>query len=288
MGDKHCMINYYLLLTKPGIIFGNLITVTAGFFLASRGTLHFDLLLATLLGLAFIIASGCVFNNYIDRSIDKKMERTKNRPLINGLISGSNAIIFGSVLGIIGALILFFYTNLLTLFISAIGFFVYVLLYSFWKTSTVYATAIGSIAGAIPPVAGYCAVSNQFDLGAFILFLVLIFWQMPHFFSIAIYHFKDYVSAGIPLLPVKKGMWVTKIHMVLYILGFIFAAAMLTFFNYTGNAYLLMTAIVGLLWLGLCLKGFTIENDQLWGKQMFRLSLVMINVLCLMIFFDAA
>lgn len=282
------MVNYYLLLTKPGIIFGNLITVTAGFFLASRGEMHFELLLATLLGLALIIASGCVFNNYIDRQIDKKMERTKNRPLIKGLISGRNALFFGTALGILGGLILFFYTNLLTLFISSIGFFVYVLLYSFWKSRTIYATAIGSIAGAIPPVAGYCAVSNQFDIGAFILFLVLVLWQMPHFFSIAIYHFKDYSSARIPLLPVIKGMWVTKIHMVLYILCFICAAALLTFFNYTGNAYLIMTTIIGCLWLGLCFKGFASENDQLWGKQMFRLSLVTINVLCLMIFFDAA
>ena len=280
------MINYYLLLTKPGIIFGNLITVTAGFFLASRGEIRFELLLATLLGLAFIIASGCVFNNYIDRQIDKKMERTKNRPLTKGLISGPSALFFGTFLGVMGALILFFYTNLLTLFISSVGFFVYVFLYSFWKTRTVYATAIGSIAGAIPPVAGYCAVSNQFDIGAFILFLVLILWQMPHFFSIAVYRFKDYATAGIPLLPVKKGMWITKIHMTLYILCFIFAAAMLTVFNYTGNAYLIMTTVIGCLWLGLSLKGFTIENDQLWGKQMFRLSLVMINVLCLMIFFD--
>ena len=100
------MINYYLL-TKPGIILGNLITVAAGFLLASKGMIDFWLFFATLMGLALIMASACVFNNYIDRQIDKKMKRTKNRALVTGLISGRNAIVFAIFLGIIGNLILF-------------------------------------------------------------------------------------------------------------------------------------------------------------------------------------
>jgi protoheme IX farnesyltransferase len=281
------MINYYLL-TKPGIILGNLVTVAAGFLLASEGRLHFWLFFATLIGLAFIMASACVFNNYIDRQIDKKMERTKNRPLVTGLISGPNAIIFAIFLGFIGNLILFLYTNLLTVAVAAIGFFVYVVLYSLWKCRTIYGTAIGSIAGAVPPVVGYCAVSNHFDVGALILFAMMVLWQMPHFFSIAMYHFEDYVSAGIPVLPVKKGMMRTKIHMVLYITGFLLVATMLTFFNYTGYIYLIVTLSMGATWLGLCLQGFKSENDQVWGKHMFRLSLLLIIAICMVIPFDIA
>lgn len=281
------MINYYLL-TKPGIVLGNLVTVAAGFLLASKGVMDFKLFAATMLGLAFIMASACVFNNYIDRQIDQKMERTKNRALASGLIAGSHAILFAVVLGIIGNLILFLFTNFITVMVAAAGFFVYVLLYSLWKCRTIYGTAIGSIAGAVPPVVGYCAVSNHFDAGALILFMMLVLWQMPHFFSIALYHFDDYAAAGIPVLPVEKGIQRTKIHMVLYILTFIAAAMMLTVFNYTGYAYLIATALMGLLWLGLCIKGFKSEDDQLWGKNMFRLSLMMIGTICLMIPLDIA
>jgi len=279
------MINYYLM-TKPGIILGNLITVAAGFLLASKGKIDVWLFVATLLGLAFIIASACVFNNYIDRQNDKKMKRTKNRALVTGLISGSNALVFATFLGVIGNLILFVYTNLLALIVADVGFFVYVVLYSLWKCRTIYGTALGSIAGAVPPVVGYCAVSNHFDLGALILFAMLVLWQMPHFFSIAINHFDDYVAAAIPVLPVEKGMLRTKIHMVLYIVGFILAAVMLTFFNYTGYLYLIVATSMGLIWLGACIQGFKSDNDQLWGRQMFRLSLVLIALVCFIIPFD--
>lgn len=279
------MINYYLL-TKPGIILGNLITVAAGFLLASKGVIDFGLFFATLLGLALIMASACVFNNYIDRKIDKKMERTKNRVLVQGLISGRNAIYFAIFLGIVGNAILLFYTNLLTVFVAGVGFFVYVVLYSLWKCRTIYGTAIGSIAGAVPPVVGYCAVSNHFDAGALILFTMMVLWQMPHFFAIAMYHLDDYSAAKIPVLPVIKGMMRTKIHMMLYIIGFIFSAVMLTVFNYTGYLYLAVALCFGLTWLVLCARGFKSDNDQIWGGQMFRLSLVLIAAICFAIPFD--
>jgi protoheme IX farnesyltransferase len=268
------MINYYLL-TKPGIILGNLFTVTAGFLLASKGKLDYGLFFATLLGLGCIIASSAVFNNYINRVEDKKMERTKNRALVTGAISSRNAIIFAVCLGIIGTLILSIYTNFLTVSVAAVGFFIYVILYSFWKSHTIYGTAIGSIAGALPPVVGYCAASNHFDLGACILFLIMVLWQMPHFFAIAIYHFDDYAAANMPLLPMKKGVWRTKVHMVVYILT-----------GYTGYVYLFFTTILGFLWLALCLQGFTSTNDQLWGKNMFRISLVVIMTMCFLIPLD--
>ncbi len=279
------MINYYLL-TKPGIILGNLVTVAAGFLLASRGAVDFGLFLATLLGLALIMASACVFNNYIDVPLDKKMVRTKSRPLVQGLISGRYALLFATVLGLLGVLVLFFFTNLLTVGVAAAGFFIYVLLYSLWKGRTVYGTAIGSLAGATPPVVGYCAVSNSFDAGALILFAMMVLWQMPHFFAIALYHFDDYVAAGIPVLPVKEGPLRTKVHMVLYILGFIGAAALLTLFNYTGTLYLFVAMSLGLAWLLLSLKGFGCASDKRWGGQMFRLSLLLIGAISLAIPFD--
>lgn len=281
------MINYYLI-TKPGIIFGNLVTVAAGFLLASRGEINWVLFFQTVLGLSLIVASACVFNNYIDRDIDKKMERTKERALSKGTIKVSHAILYAIGLGVFGEVLLIKYTNPLAAFTAFSGFFVYVILYSLWKCHTIYGTAIGSIAGAVPPLVGYAAASNQIDAGAIIFFAIMIFWQMPHFYSIAMYRFSDYAAAAIPVLPVKEGAYRTKWHMILYICGFIVATAALTFFNYTGYFYLSVASVLGLSWFCLCLRGFTEGNDQLWAKKMFRLSLVIIIGICLMIPLDSS
>lgn len=279
------MINYYLL-TKPGIILGNLITMGAGFLLASRGVWHFGLFFATLIGLAFVMASACVLNNYIDRQRDSKMERTKNRALACGDISERSALLFAAYLGTFGGMILLLYTNLLALAVASAGYFVYVVLYSIWKGRTIYGTAIGSIAGAVPPAVGYCAVSNQVDGGVLILFAMLVLWQMPHFFAVAMTHFDDYVAADIPVLPVKKGIWRTKIHMLFYIFCFTFSAMLLTFFGYTGNVYLLIALGLGLVWLVLCLAGFQSRNDRQWAQRMFRVSLILITAISFAIPFD--
>lgn len=279
------MINYYLI-TKPGIILGNLFTVAAGFLLASKGVFDAPLFFATLLGLGFIMASACVFNNYIDRHLDQKMQRTKNRPLATGKISAFNALLFAVFLEGIGNLILWTYTNPLTVLIAAIGFIVYVLLYSLWKSRTIYGTAIGSIAGAIPPVVGYSAASNVFDLGALIFFVMLVFWQMPHFFAIAIFRWDDYTKANVPAFPLVKGMQKAKVRMAFYILAFTAVSILLTLFNYTGYIYLTAVLILGLAWLGLCLQGFQSTDDHLWGRRMFRLSLVLIAALSIIIPLD--
>ncbi len=279
------MINYALI-TKPGIILGNLVTVAAGFLLASKGVFHVGLFFATLLGLGLIMASACVFNNYIDRNLDQKMQRTKNRALAIGAVNPLNALLFATTLVLLGILVLFAYTNPLTVFIAIIGFLVYVLLYSLWKSRTIYGTAIGSVAGAVPPVVGYCAVSNTFDAGACIFFAMLVLWQMPHFFAIAIFRFDDYTAANIPVLPIVKGMYITKIRMTFYIMAFIAACLMLTLFNYTGYLYFITVVIFGLIWLALCLKGFSSTNDQLWGRRMFQFSLILITAICFIIPFD--
>jgi protoheme IX farnesyltransferase len=277
------MIKTYFMLTKPGIIFGNAVTATGGFVLASKAQIDFLLFLVTLTGLSLLIASACVFNNYIDRNMDKMMIRTQNRALVKGEISEQKAIGFATLLGLFGILFLILYTNLLTTSIALCGFLIYVVLYSLWKYRSSYATVIGSISGGIPPVVGYCAVVDRFDTGAFLLFMIVALWQMPHFFAIAVYRFDDYVAASIPVLPVKRGMHVTKMHMLLYIIAFLIPVFMLTMFGYTGYVYLIVIGLLGLFWLLLCLKGFKSTNDKLWGRQMFRFSLVVIMLLCIMI-----
>lgn len=280
------MMKTYYMLTKPGIILGNAITTAAGFALASKGHPDYWLFLSTLLGLSFIIASAGVFNNYIDRAMDAKMERTKGRALAAGIISSQNAIAFGILLGLIGLTILSKYTNVLTVSVALSGFFVYLVLYAFLKYRSFYGTIVGSVAGAVPPVVGYVAVSNQLDVGALLLFLMLILWQMPHFFAIAIYRYNDYAAASIPVLPIQKGIYVTKVHMVLYICAFIVTALMLTILGYAGMIYFIAAVLLGLLWLGFCINGLNLKNNTKWAYQMFVVSLVVIMGLCVTLSFD--
>jgi protoheme IX farnesyltransferase len=276
------MINYYLL-TKPGIVMGNLFTFMAGFLLASKGAFDAVLFCSTFTGIAWIMASACVFNNYIDREMDSKMQRTKNRALATGIISGKKALLFATLLGIAGSIILLYFTNLLATSVAWFGFFDYVVLYSLWKGKTIYSTAIGSVAGAVPPVVGYCAVSQNLDLGAVILFVMLVLWQMPHFFSIALNHFDDYVRAKIPVLPVIKGLRRTRIHMSLYIMAFIGSAILLTIFEYAGKFYLVSMLCFSLAWLAFSFAGFKKGQEQIWGRRMFQLSLAVIGVICVAI-----
>ncbi len=269
-------LKIYYELTKPGIIYGNLLTTAGGFLLAAKGHIKFGLLLAVLSGTAFVIASACVFNNYIDREIDKRMARTKKRALVSGLVSGRNAIVYATVLVIIGIFLLALYTNWLTLAIGLVGFFVYIVLYGLSKRRSVYGTIIGSVSGSMPPIAGYTAVTHRFDAGAVILLLILTFWQMPHFYAIAMYRYEDYKSANLPVWPVKKGMRSTKIQILLYVLGFILAASLLTFYRYTGYTYLVIMSILGLAWLRIVIRGFTTVDDKLWARKVFLFSLIII------------
>jgi protoheme IX farnesyltransferase len=275
------MLKTYYYLTKPGIIMGNIITTAGGFFLASQGHIQIALFLETLLGLALIIGSACVINNYTDREIDEKMERTKNRALVRGLISGKSALLFAALLGILGFLTLILLTNLLTACVALIGFLIYVVLYALLKCRSIHGTFVGSLAGGVPPVVGYCAVADRLDLAAFILFMILVFWQMPHFFAIAMYRFKDYSAASLPLLPLVKGPKTAKIHMQIYILVFSITAASLTFFGYTGYFYLAVAIFLSAAWAFLCFTGFYRKDDTSWARSMFRFSLIVITGLFL-------
>jgi protoheme IX farnesyltransferase len=268
----------YLTLTKPGIIIGNAITAAGGFALGSKGTFDSGLFLSTIAGLSFVIGSACVFNNYLDRDIDKVMERTKDRAFAKGSISTKAAFLYGASLGIIGTAVLLLNTNLLTTFIGLIGFFVYVLLYTPIKRRSVHGTLVGSIAGAVPPVVGYCAVTNQFDIASLLLFLILVFWQMPHFFAIAIYRLKDYSAAAIPVLPIIKGILATKIQILIYIIAFVIASLMLFVLGYTGYLYLTITTLLSLIWLCMAIIGFSVKDTQRWAREMFITSLVVLTL----------
>ncbi|MFH6598282.1 heme o synthase [Ectopseudomonas khazarica] len=281
------LLKQYLNLAKPGIVFGNLISVTGGFFLASRGDADLTLFLATALGVALVIASGCVFNNYIDRDIDRKMERTRNRVLAQGLVSPAHAIAYACVLGVAGVAVLYAASNTLAVMLVLMGFVVYVGLYSLWlKRGSVYGTLVGSLSGAAPPVVGYCAVSNEFDAGAAILLLIFSLWQMPHSYAIAIFRFNDYQAANIPVLPVIKGISAAKRQIVLYIAAFVVATLMLTLSGYAGYSYFVVAALSGAYWLWMGVSGYKAVDDTVWARKLFTFSIVTITMLSVMMSVD--
>ena len=277
----------YLLITKPGIIFGNLIAVIGGFFIESKG--HFDLakLFAVMVGTSLVVASGCVFNNYVDRDIDCMMERTRNRVMARGLISPPVALAYASLLGLGGALILHFFTNDLALAFAIMGFIVYVGFYTlYFKRNSEYGTIIGSLSGAAPPVIGYCAASGHFDLGAALLLLIFCLWQMPHSYAIAIFRFNDYKAADIPVLPVKRGITIAKRHIVGYIVAFTAAAISLYICDYAGIGFLIVTGLIGCYWLLVAIKDYSKANEIQWAKRLFIISILAITLLSVMTTFE--
>ncbi|WMY95894.1 MAG: heme o synthase [Arsenophonus sp.] len=282
------MLKKYLQVIKPGIILGNLISVIGGFLLASKGIINYFLFINTLLGVSLVVASACVFNNYIDRDIDKIMKRTNNRFFTKQSTNIKKYLIYATILGISGLILLYINTNFLSVIFSIIGFIIYVLIYSIYmKRNSLYGTIIGSLSGSTPPVIGYCAVSNKFDTGALILLLIFSLWQMPHFYSIAIYHLKDYKNANIPVLPVIKGIHITKNHIFLYITAFTITTAMLTISGYTGYKYLIVSTLISLWWLKISISGFKKNNnDQLWARKIFIFSLLAITFLSIMMSID--
>ena len=274
------MLKKYLFLTKPGILFGNFITTLGGFFLAAQGHVDFLLLILTLLGTTLVVASGCVINNVIDQDIDHKMQRTQNRALVKKTISPSVALVYASVLGVIGFSILWFGVNPYSFLFAVIGFVVYVGFYSLWsKRTTIHQTVIGSISGASPPVIGYVAVTNEFDVAALLIFLAYGLWQMPHSWAIAIYRFDDYKNAGIPILPVARSIFRTKVECVIYIVLFAAVLNGLYCFGYTNVFFLITFNALTAYWLYLSIIGFKAENDQVWAKRYFLYSVILITAL---------
>jgi protoheme IX farnesyltransferase len=280
------LIKKYYQLTKPGIVRGNLITAAAGFIFASKSNFDFSLFLALAVGISAIMASACVFNNYIDREIDAKMSRTKSRAFASGDISVGRAMTFGAVLGIFGFLTIGLLINPTTFILGLVAYVNYIVFYGIAKRKSIHGTLVGSISGALPLTAGYTAVINKIDLVTVTLFLIMVFWQMPHFYSIAIYRIKDYKAAKIPVLPIMKGMPATKISIVIYMLLFSIAVFYLYFAAGMSYVYLVVMSGAVIAWFNYAFKGFKTKNDKAWAGKMFSQSLSVLMIFSVLISID--
>lgn len=262
---------------KPGITLSNTLSAVAGFFLAaSIVPFSFLAFIGGIGGVALIIASACVVNNVLDRDIDKRMKRTAKREVASGSISITKALIFATVLGLIGFGIILLWTNALTFWLGVIAFVWYVAIYGIAKRTTPYSTMIGGVAGALPPAAGYTALTGVFDGGAILLFLTLMFWQMPHFYAIAMFRRSDYASAKIPVWSVVYGMDSTKRQILIFTVLFGIVASLLTVFGYTGIIYLVGVLGLSIAWIYRGVSLYKKLDDEKWARKMFGFSLLVL------------
>lgn len=278
---------------KPGIVFGNAITVLGGYFLAARGQPDWPVLLQVLVGTMAVIASGCVINNIIDRDIDSKMQRTCDRVLVTGELSITNALLYAAVLLVVGLLCLAATTSL-ALYSALFGYVVYVGLYSlYFKRHSVWGTFVGSFSGAIPPVIGYAALTPNIDAVYWVLFAMFAIWQMPHAYAIAVFRKKDYSAASIPVLTVKYSFRTAQWHIAISIALFLIVGSLLTAFRATGYAYLAVHLALSGYWLWVAMKPIKIQQGQepvaqqiKWAYKVFGLSIVIMMASCFMMAVD--
>jgi protoheme IX farnesyltransferase len=269
----------YVTVTKIGIILGNLLTVITGMWLAAGGSFAGQPVLLTLLGTALIIASGTCLNNYIDRDIDQKMLRTKKRALAEGRLDPKNVVVMGFLFAILGTILLLYVSVVATL-VALFGLFGYVVLYTMWlKRRHSLNTVVGSVAGAVPPMIGWAAVTNSLDPGAWALFAIMFIWQIPHFLAIAIRRREDYRAAGIPMLPVVKGNNETKWQMLHYVATLIPVSLLLAYTVEISMAYVWMAIILGIIWFVLSIRGFSAKDDVVWAKKYFIFSIIYLTIM---------
>ncbi len=280
------IIDYYRL-TKPGIIRGNIIASLAGFFLASRGEINIQNLVFLVIGLSMVIASACVFNNILDRSLDSKMLRTRKRAMVEKRVSVKSGVIYGISLGFAGFIILAWFTTVHAVVLAFIAHFLYVFVYGYAKRVSHWGTLVGAFPGSLPPVIGYTAVTGALDIIAFGLFILLFVWQMPHFYAIAIFRKKDYQSAGIPVLTIVRGNKIVTRRILYYVYGLLAVTLWFGFISGLSMLYFILSVTVVIFWLRVAYKNAT-SNDLLWSKKMFGASLIVLLTLCIAISLDSS
>lgn len=207
----------YWELCKPRVIYLMLITSLVGMCLASPGKVPLQILVMGTLGIGLSAASAAVVNQLIDREIDAKMFRTECRPLPTGKITPRQALFFAMVLGLLGLYLLVMWVNPLTAILTFSTLLGYAVIYTvFLKHATSQNIVIGGLAGAMPPLLGWTAVTNTIDPDSLMLVLLIFIWTPPHFWALAIHRYEDYKTAKIPMLPVTHGIPYTKLQILLY------------------------------------------------------------------------
>jgi protoheme IX farnesyltransferase len=206
----------YVTLTKPDVSFLVVITTVAGFYLGSTGLPDWMLLLHTLCGTALVAGGTAALNQYIECDIDAVMRRTASRPLPTGQLQPRQVLLFGLATIIVGTAWLAIAVNALSSGLALATCLLYLCLYTPLKKRTTFATAVGAIPGALPPLIGWAAAHGSLSVGAWVLFAILFFWQFPHFMAIAWMYREDYARGGIRMLPVVDPKGDATFHQIVF------------------------------------------------------------------------
>ena len=236
----------FFALSKPLIVGLLLITTYGGLVIGAKEWPSFSLTFWTLIGGALAAGGSSALNQYIDRELDKNMQRTAKRPLADSRLADAEGLSFGLGLSLISYYILACFVNGLAALLSLAGIIYYVILYSLWlKKATVQNIVIGGGAGAIPPMVGYAAATGHLDWTAWILFAIIFMWTPPHFWALAIVRMKDYEKAGVPMLPVVRGEIETRRQIFIYTVELVLVTLLLPLLNLAGNIYLISSLVSG-------------------------------------------
>lgn len=254
-----------LILPKPGIVALVIVSGITGLYLGGHGVVDARLAFWTLLGLALSTAGSAALNNFIDRDIDSIMARTKGRTLPSGSVSPNIAYFIGTALVTVSLIILKIAVSTLVCVLTGAATFIYVVLYTLYlKRLTPAATHIGGIAGAMPPLIGYAAANHGLDFHAVILFMIIVVWQQPHFWSLALKYRDEYAAAKVPIHPVAMGIPATKLRILAYVI--VHFPVMWAPYGYhmAGKWYLAVAMGLSLIYLAVTMK-FVFSED---GKEM--------------------
>ena len=240
------VVGGYIALTKPRIIELLLITTVPTMVVAEGGWPDLGLILITLIGGSLAAGGANAINMYIDRDIDALMERTKMRPLVTGLISPRNALIFAISLEILAFAVLWAGANLLSGILALSATLFYVFIYSLWlKRTSKQNIVIGGAAGAVPVLVGWAAVTNSLGWTPWLLFLLIFLWTPPHFWALAIKHSDDYKAAGVPMLPVVESHEKVIASMVRYTIALTLCSLAVVPVGNMGWVYGISAAVLG-------------------------------------------
>jgi protoheme IX farnesyltransferase len=271
----------YLELTKPRIIVLLLVTTLAAMVMAAHGIPPLGLTLFTAVGGALAAASAGAFNCVYDADIDAKMRRTMGRPVPRGTITPNRALAFAMVLGALSFVLLYYFVNPLSAWLSLGGNAYYVFVYTMWlKRSTSQNIVIGGAAGSIPPLVGWAAVTGTIGAPAIGLAILIFLWTPPHFWALALMTETDYHKAGIPMLPNVHGVQRTKREMFVYTLVlFVFCIALVAF-HVMGPIFLVAALTVGGWFLYDAVRVLC-NAERRFAREMFKFSLLYLALMCL-------
>ena len=263
-------LNSYINLCKPKIV--ALLTITALIGMLLSVNFYTNLTnvingLASLVGFALLAAASAALNQIFDRETDKNMSRTQSRPLAAGNISLTDALTFTAILLFAGSSLMLYFSNLLTFMITTFGFIFYSLIYTIYlKWATPQNIVIGGLSGALPPLIGWTAVSNEISLMPLILVLIIFLWTPPHFWPLAIDRMEEYKKEGVPMMPIAKGVTRTKKEMVVYAVLLLAASLAPYIYGLAGIFYLVTTTALNLYFIYLCLIYLNDKDNQLSMK----------------------